>query len=434
VRRSKTKTITAFVGFVVFTIILSFCVPISRQPPYGNLPHVNGIYGDAWLYFRMAQTPTKFTLGHWGFRILTPWIVHILPVPFETGFYILTILGLSGTAWGIAEICRTMALMERTSIAAGFFFLVSFGSTFCLFDRGLTEPLAYFFTTLTFLFLARRKGVLAGCSIIVCMLDKEWALFLIPCFIAWQISERRILIRETAAGVIVPLAVFFFLRHWPGFGNGEYHDSLSAVWTDWKNNAIGNPLIPSAAAFGALIFIAPFGFLRSHGVVRISGLLILGTALQFADAGFWSYNQYRMAAYAFIPVIPWAMAAIDSLSKTSWWIAVFLIAICLCNPMFPIFVPMHNSMSAATIPIGAWLINWMYAKYQTVEYTNLHVWFADSLHVWLCLISAAIIVTLKISRNSRDRYRLGVRGAVCDYDELSKTLDRKNKARSAAEG
>jgi hypothetical protein len=34
---------------------------------------------DSYVYLTMAENPAVFTVAPWGYRILTPWLVHAMP-------------------------------------------------------------------------------------------------------------------------------------------------------------------------------------------------------------------------------------------------------------------------------------------------------------------------------------------------------------------
>src|SRR4051812_24116737 len=58
--------------------------------------------GDALVYARMAHQPWVFTQSPWGYRLLTPWLVHLLPLPIDLGFWLITVLALAATATVLA--------------------------------------------------------------------------------------------------------------------------------------------------------------------------------------------------------------------------------------------------------------------------------------------------------------------------------------------
>ena len=47
--------------------------------------------GDAHHYLAMSAHPFTFEAAPWGYRILTPLIVHVLPASHELGFEIVTV-------------------------------------------------------------------------------------------------------------------------------------------------------------------------------------------------------------------------------------------------------------------------------------------------------------------------------------------------------
>ena len=51
---------------------------------------------DAYAYLAMAEHPPVFTVAPWGYRVLTPWLVHLLPVDnVARGFRYVTLSSLT---------------------------------------------------------------------------------------------------------------------------------------------------------------------------------------------------------------------------------------------------------------------------------------------------------------------------------------------------
>ena len=55
---------------------------------------------DGHVYDAMAENPRVFTLAPWGYRLLEPWMVHLLPVSSSArGFYWLNLVLLSSAVF-----------------------------------------------------------------------------------------------------------------------------------------------------------------------------------------------------------------------------------------------------------------------------------------------------------------------------------------------
>jgi hypothetical protein len=381
------KGVFKFAGYCVLTIILSLFVPVARP---------DGMWGDASFYSAMASHPLKFTHGRWGFRLLTPLIVHFFPPRIPISFYCVTIFGLGGTAWSLAEICQLAGLKTRSSVAAGVLFLISFGSTFCMFDRGLIDPLTFFGTAVFFLLVQKEMvGQTIICAAIT-TLNKEWGIFLIAPFLAWRILEsfrqRRFLWKDMFAGTAIPLGVFYIVRHWPGFGTGQYVDSLAVVWDDFKGGKVDYPFTAIVSAFGVLPFLMPLGWKRAPLAVQLGILVFPGVFLQFADAGLYAHDQVRMISYAFLPVVLLAIFALDGVAPTSWAVSIILLAVSLFSPFFPGIVQLPGAYQGADRP---WLSH-LYRLYRDTGEPDLTRWLVDPWHLHMIFEICAIILCLWI--------------------------------------
>lgn len=76
------------------------------------------IQDDAAIYFAMARNPWVFTTGPHGYRLLTPLLVHLLPVDPLVGFSAVTFLSLALTVPLLQKYLQALGL-KRTGAALG---------------------------------------------------------------------------------------------------------------------------------------------------------------------------------------------------------------------------------------------------------------------------------------------------------------------------
>jgi hypothetical protein len=75
---------------------------------------------DGYVYDAMAESPRIFTLPPWGYRILAPWIVHVLPFPTAAeGFFWLTLTCLTASVFLLGEWLRLMGFSPVTAFLGG---------------------------------------------------------------------------------------------------------------------------------------------------------------------------------------------------------------------------------------------------------------------------------------------------------------------------
>lgn len=284
--------------------------------------------GDALLYTRMAQAPTHFTKAPWGYRIMTPWLVHVLPLPTTEGFLLITILGLAGAATAIGYLCRAIGLSGRSCIAAGALFLLSYASVFDIVDFRLIDPLAYCGTALFLLALIRDRLSCAGLCILATTMDKEWGLFLIgPLVIMlWRRRQHpRSVCIPIALGVVAPVLAYLLVRHWPGFGDRDYTRYYSLDLLQRMVALHHSDLLPSLLDAGLLVWlIAPLGWRQVPAPLRAATTLVPAAAIQILFAT----DAARMLAYAIIPLLPLALSALDRLPLWRWAFSITLLGLC----------------------------------------------------------------------------------------------------------
>jgi hypothetical protein len=132
--------------------------------------------GDGAFYVHMARDPGLFVDPPWGFRIMTPWLVSVLPGSTELGFEIVTVLALAlATALLFALLRRT--LTEQAAWWGVVFFLVSGPAVAGLSDPFLVDPLAFVCVIAGFSLAFARRWLWLALVLGVAVLAKETALF-----------------------------------------------------------------------------------------------------------------------------------------------------------------------------------------------------------------------------------------------------------------
>lgn len=98
---------------------------------------------DGHVYDAMAESPRVFTLAPWGYRILEPWMVHLLPAPSAAvGFYWLNLLLLSGVVFAVGSWLRRLGFSSASAALASGAFAVSPPMRVILEYQILVDPLA----------------------------------------------------------------------------------------------------------------------------------------------------------------------------------------------------------------------------------------------------------------------------------------------------
>lgn len=184
--------------------------------PYPD-PHT--LVGDAYRYVALAVQPfgSSDPLAHeppFCWRILTPLLVHILPVPTLVGFWLVTTLSLAGATLALMWFLRGLGLSPEATIAGGLAFVCLMPATgFTLYADLLVDPLAFALLALALGCVVHRRGGLLLIALVLMALDKETALFGAAFALAWSWQQKdRLLLRWSLASLVGVLLVLAGLR------------------------------------------------------------------------------------------------------------------------------------------------------------------------------------------------------------------------------
>ncbi len=293
----------------------------SRLQPAGSAQVRRGALPgyDAYVYVAMAEQPRVFTTPPWGFRLLTPLLVHALPVHQGRGFRLVTWTGL-----GLAAVCLGLFLRRAgfpLALAAtgAVVFALAPPAGLLLANPFLVDP-ATVALAAAFLLAVQAQAGLGTLALLAATgtLSKELTIVLLPAVFFARRERRgvRAALRD-ALLVAVPCAVLLVsLRAWAPRAAGPrialdvdgLRGLLAALavhgW-DWLLFGGLGPL----ALLGALS-PATRPLLRSYGVVLLVLLALpfLYTLPYPASTVFLGGDLPRYAVYPLLLVLPLALS------------------------------------------------------------------------------------------------------------------------------
>jgi hypothetical protein len=273
----------------------------------------------------MAEAPSVFTVAPWGYRVLTPALVHLLPLDVVRGLEALTFAGLLASALLLAVFLRRLGHGDATILAAVAAFPFLGPAVEVVQFPYLVEPLTL---ALEVAFLAclagsGRTGVLALIAVLGA-LSKELQVLLVPLvyFARVEADGRRAALRKTAVVALAALAATVLVRTWtplPALALGRPPvEAVLAAWRrDWPETwrgALMLGLTPLALAGACLPRARPF--LRRYGYGLAVTVLVPFAA--FVNVGdprviFFGKNTERLLVYAIPLLLPLALHATDAL-------------------------------------------------------------------------------------------------------------------------
>lgn len=331
------KQLLAYTGPVLLLLVLAFIVDRHGRIPYPD-PR-NASIEDDYRYIAMALRPfSSDPLVHdapYCWRLLTPLIVHLLPLRVFSGFSLVTGASLVATTLGTMWFMREMGLPQPAAVAGGYAFVVLGPATgFTLWDYPLIDPLSFALLVLALVFAVRREGLWLVATLIVSAVAKETVLFAALFAIVWALEQRdwrflRWAAGEFVASVVVLVALRVAIPSEQPYSllaemhrvSANYAPTFFAGWQRFVAATIGT--------WGLLLPLAVLQLFHSPRFAASPAwvLLFLASLAQIVIAT----NVERTVVYSFPVVIAAAAAEVEYLAAryqfSRWviWLPVLLL-------------------------------------------------------------------------------------------------------------
>jgi hypothetical protein len=284
---------------------------------------------DAYVYLAMAERPGFFTVAPWGYRVLTPWLAHLLPSNPVRAFRQLTLAGLFVAGVVLYLFLRRLGHGEALSLLALAWFGFSATAGEPVRHPFLAEPLCI--ALFAALLLALESGAGAGrlaLALVLGALAKElFILFLPGVFLALLARDgARRALRVTALAALPALLASLLLRTaWvPGSGSERLPDletlaqalrTVTGAFRSWWRPVLLEGLTP-LALLGSLLpaarpYLARYGYFVGFGFA-----LPLAAAVYTGEgepAQFFTRDVPRLLLYALPVTLPLALLALEHL-------------------------------------------------------------------------------------------------------------------------
>lgn len=310
------RTEEAFSSLLVAASILA--VELAFVKPWPLL-------GDAKAYFAMAEdpftfiTPKGYTGWAYGYRILTPLLVHVLPVNVDDGFKIITVTSLLLTSLILYNFLRRFfGFNAKIAILGQILFLTDIAVIYNIANFRLVDPLAYLFLITGFYLIYAREDLLFTATIAVAMLNKETEIILAPIYyfinrgklLDYRCLFRTIMLSVPAVGCFLALRLLISGRiEEPALGATVYADVVK-LWQTQTLRSIGL-FIFTWSFLWVLALIGYFKYCREQRSRRLIYLMPLVFALLIP-----SVDISRMLTLAFPTIIVYSLYTISGWSKT----------------------------------------------------------------------------------------------------------------------
>jgi hypothetical protein len=310
---------------VLLALALAALLVASRELQYADVRydrfHVPAF--DGHVYLAMAEAPPFFTVAPWGYRVLLPWLVGLVPVPHPaTAFFWSTVIGLTTASLFLFMYLRRLGYGLLTALLG----LTLFGASEAVGEvvryQFLVEPITVALEVAFLLALQTGAGTLSlSCIALAGTLSKEFFLLLLPLvYLVRRSRDGDGRAFGQALLVAVPcLLGWWLLRAWwtphiepplPSTAPGTLRVALTRfaeTYTSWGPATLLQGLTP----------LALLGMWRARGrpLALPSLYVVLATLVApfLNPVAFFAADIRRLLVYALPVVLPLALAALDPL-------------------------------------------------------------------------------------------------------------------------
>jgi hypothetical protein len=275
----------------------------------------------------MADHPAFFTVAPWGYRVLTPWLVHVLPVAnVARGFRYVTLSGLAVAGALLFLFLRRLGHAPPAALLGVAAFALSPPVGEAIRNRFLAEPLGIALVLAFLVTLESGAGLALLCLLaVLAALCKEGLLALVLPLVFLRLREREGTRRALRAFAIVgapALAVAVALPAWwtphlrgawPALEPLHAAAAAAAAWHEWAGALLLAGLTPLAVLGAMRPQARPL--LRGYGYLpAVTFAAALGAATFTGEGGpghFFAADVPRLLLYALPVLIALGLVALD---------------------------------------------------------------------------------------------------------------------------
>ncbi len=270
---------------------------------------------DGFVYDAMADHPQVFTLAPWGYRILGPWIVHLLPVSSAAvGFFWMNLACLSATLLVVGFWLRRLGFSSAAAAIAAFAFALAPPLRTLIEYEVLVDPPALLILAAILLELLAPRALVLAALFTAGALTKEVCLlplFMAPLVLIQRSGWKRGAL-ETLAVATPAVGLALFLRASWGEARPVLPAPLLQVVVDRIQQSGG--LLAAVASLSGLSVVALVGLVRERSVsLRIQGAVMWALTLAAAIVNPYQFSipdLTRLSVFAWPALLPLALSGL----------------------------------------------------------------------------------------------------------------------------
>ena len=271
---------------------------------------------DGHAYAVMAEAPRFFTLAPWGYRILEPWIVHLLPAPSAAvGFYWLNLALMAGTIFALDRWLRRLGFSPVAAALASAAFAISPPVLLLLDYQVLVDPMALLLMVLILHELLEPDLLVLAALLATAALTKETGLLWITLLPLYLVRGGRLArgLFDSAAVAAPALGLALLLRFSWGTPDPPPY-SFPVLQVTLGRVVDSGVALASAAMLSGLVLPAFFGIFReSSPILRVQGVMLWTFTFGLIVSNPYLYSAAdlpRLSLFAWPPLLPLALSGL----------------------------------------------------------------------------------------------------------------------------
>ena len=231
--------------------------------------HESGLTGDEPFYERMATHPSGAHTFPYAFRVVVPWLVHVLPFSHVVSFTLLAWLAIAASGGALYELLGEFEIGSRLALGLTLGFVLSPPLLVVLLRHGRSiDPASILVLMLGSLFIVRRQKPALAITALIGVGVRESSMFLIP--FAYAVWARTLFdrdaLRDTAEIAVLPVAAYVTLRttissagrqYIPGYTGPFLRNRIHLIRTALSGHTLLLELRRLAYTYGPLWLLAP---------------------------------------------------------------------------------------------------------------------------------------------------------------------------------
>lgn len=230
---------------------------------------------DSFFYFKMSYNTFESTSAPYMYRILTPFLVYILPFKHIISFILINLTAIISTSILFYYYLKKLNFKPFYSLIGVLFFILGPNILYSMYNIALVDPLSFLFFLLAFYAILSKNDKMYMFALIIGVLNKETILFTVPLYFLYKLETERLIIAiKSTALVLVPVLILFIsIRYYFGFTDYLSLTTIKEIifYQINSNNILANPYL----TFGALWIIGLYNIKNIENKFLKNSLYVL---------------------------------------------------------------------------------------------------------------------------------------------------------------